>query len=338
MKKELERKLKEAGRHIRQAKSVLLIGHISPDADALASLGAMQEIFNQLGARTYSFAENKPARDYDFIPHSQAVTSTAPQDLGAFDLIVVLDCGSLARTGLGERIGQLISGQKIGSISRRPYIIELDHHEPQDSYADLEIRLPDQASTTAVIYKLLKSEGMTINRAIADCILIGLLSDTGHFLYTNSSREALAVAAEMLNCGASLPKIISGTVHNKSFDSLKAWGRAMENMDFNPATGLAVSALTHRELEDLLPAGRSGSAELFNDIVAFLGTLSGVRVAMFLREEDGRIKGSLRSNSDEVDVAAIARKMGGGGHKKSAGFSLRGRLIKTAKGWAVRPS
>jgi phosphoesterase RecJ-like protein len=130
--------------------------------------------------------------------------------------------------------------------------------------------------------------------------------------------------------------MIQHTVYNKSFISLKIWGRALENMQFNSETGLATSALTAEELSELLrPIGAEIDADLFADIASFLSTLSGVRVALLLREENGRVKGSLRTNDDEADVAALAQNWGGGGHKKAAGFSMEGKLVKTETGWKV---
>jgi phosphoesterase RecJ-like protein len=165
------------------------------------------------------------------------------------------------------------------------------------------------------------------------------MTDTGHFLHANSSREALAVSSEMLLRGASLPKIINKTIHNKSFATLKVWGRALENMKFDLSSGLASSALLESELNELLtPAEREGHFDLFGDIVSFLSCLAGVRVALLLREENGVVKGSLRTTQDDIDVAKLAQNWGGGGHKKAAGFSLRGKIKSTVNGWSVLKS
>ena len=329
-------KLQLAYHKIRAAKKILIVGHTSPDADALASIGAMIEISTNCGSEIFAYADKKIPGAYDFIPNEDLVFGQAPDDLKNFDVILILDCGSISRTGLEERLRKLKKVAQDGALTVLPYIIEFDHHLPQEDYADLEIRLADKASTTEIIYQFLKVNNLEITRSLANCILIGLMTDTGHFLHANSSREAIAVASEMLLRGASFPKIIQHTVYNKSFVSLKIWGRALENMHFNPDTGLASSALTANELKELLlPAGGETDADLFSDIASFLSTLSGVRVALFLREEGNRVKGSLRTNDDEADVAAIAKNWGGGGHKKAAGFSVEGRIAKTETGWKI---
>lgn len=331
----LTEKLQIAYNQLRQARRILIVGHTSPDADALASMGAMIEITQALKADIYAFADKKPEETYNFIPNEALVFSEAPDDLRQFEVILILDCGSISRTGLEARLRTLLKADAQGQLVKRPFLIEFDHHQPQEAYADLEIRLPDKASTTEIIYHFLKENHLEITKELANCILIGLMTDTGHFLHANSSREAIAVSSEMLLRGASLPKIVSHTVNNKSFSSLKIWGRALENMHFNVETGLASSGLTAQELVSLLEPEAILGLDLFGDIVSFLSTLNGVKVALLLREEGDKIKGSLRTNQDGVDVAAIARSFGGGGHQKAAGFSLAGRLSRTDNGWKV---
>jgi phosphoesterase RecJ-like protein len=332
----LTEKLQLAYSKIAASQRILIVSHTSPDADAIASIGAMVELAQVLGLGFYAFADQKTDGAYAFIPNEDMIKAVEPDDLRIFDVILVLDCGAISRTGLEARLRNLLKAAADGRLSQRPYIIELDHHQPSESYADLELRLPDKASTTEIIYHLFKANSLEISKAAANCILIGLMTDTGHFLHANSSREALAVSSEMLLRGASLPRIIDHTVNNKSFAALKVWGRAIENMRLDPETGFAFSALTASELDELMPAEYSSlGADLFGDIVSFLSTLSGVRVALLLREEKGKVKGSLRTNDDLIDVARIAQNWGGGGHKKAAGFSIVGRLLKKENSWSI---
>lgn len=331
---DLTAKLQLAYFHLKSARRVLIIGHTSPDADALSSVGAMTEVLRPLGINIYSFTEGKSEIGFDFIPNASLVNSLPPADLDTFDVILVLDCGAISRTALEPRLRALLAAGNSGR--KRPLIIEFDHHELQESYADIEIRLPDKASTTEIIYHFLLANKLPITKVVADCILIGLMTDTGHFLHANSSREALAVASEMLLRGASLPNIINHTVNNRSFVSLKIWGRALENMKLNAKTGLAAAALTETDLADISPLGTlNADVDVFGDIVSFISRLEGVKVGLLLREESGRVKGSLRTTRDDIDVSYIAKSWGGGGHKKAAGFSIPGRLAPTADGWKV---
>lgn len=329
-------KLQLAYQKMKAAKNILIIGHTSPDADAISSVGAMMEVAQGLNLNIYAFTDRKATGAYDFINNENLITIYPPADLSVFDIILILDCGAISRTGLESSIRELLKNESPETFKKRPYIIEFDHHERPEPYADLEIRETDKAATTEIIYHFLIANHLTITKTLADCILIGLMTDTGHFLHANASREALAIASEMLLRGASLPKIINKTAHNKSFATLKVWGRVLETMKFNEDTGLASAALTDSDLTELLtPLEREINADLFGDIVSFLSYLAGVRVALLLREENGVIKGSLRTNSDDIDVAKIASNWGGGGHKKAAGFAVKGKLKATPTGWII---
>ncbi len=346
-------KLQSAFYYLKNSRRVLVVGHVSPDLDALASIGAIMETLRLLGVEAQAYADNKLPHLYGFIVHEEKISSVKPADLTIFDVIVVVDCGSLARTGLQTEIEALVNrkldlqddlGNSIQKnerdlryvVQNKPLIIEFDHHEPQDKFADLEIRLPNKASTTEIIYDFLQANNLEINKAIADCILAGLMADTGHFIHPNSSFQALAVSSRMLLKGASLNKISSHIRGAGSLPALKVWGRALEKLKLDSSTGFACTALTAQELENLLtPTERAASADVFGDVVSFISYLSGVKVSLFLREEDSKVKGSLRANTDDVDVAAIARKFGGGGHKRAAGFSLSGRLQETKTGWKI---
>jgi len=326
----LTEKLQLAYYKIRSSRRILVVGHTSPDADAIASVGAIIDIGLTLGLEVSAFAEKKMDKVFDFIPHSSLVSSVPPKELNIFDAIIILDCGAISRTALEHQIRELIKENS------RPYIIEIDHHVPQDAYADLEIRLPDKASTTEIIYHLLMANQLPVTKILADCILIGLMTDTGHFLHANSSREALSVASEMLLYGASLSNIINNTVNNKSFVSLKVWGQALEKMTLDKKTGLAATALSSHDLKDLIETSEEVfDPEVFGDIVSFMSRLDGVRVSLLLRENGGIVKGSLRTTRDDIDVSKIAGNWAGGGHQKAAGFALPGRLAKTENGWKV---
>ena len=332
----LSEKLQLAYYKIKSAKKVLVVGHVFPDADAIASVGAILEVCDFLKVEAHGFTDKKTLGSFSFIPQASRISAVPPPDLLDFDVIVILDCGSIGRTSLEDRIRLMLKLEKEGGLSKRPYIMELDHHEPQEPYADLEIRLPDKASTTEIIFHFLQANKHQITKSLADCILIGLMTDTGHFLHANSSRAALAVASEMLLRGASMPNVISHTVNNKSYASLKIWGRALESMTLNQDTGLATVALTKDDLQDISGFHQEmADSDIYGDIVSFVSRLEGVRVGLLLREEGGRVKGSLRTATSDIDVAKIAQNWNGGGHKKAAGFSLIGRLVKTANGWKV---
>jgi phosphoesterase RecJ-like protein len=332
---ELNDKLKLAFQKISLANKILLVSHTAPDPDALSSLGAMLEVLDILGIEKSAYAEKKIDSAYSFIPHEEDISNQKPESLEAFSVILILDCGSISRTGLETELRAILEARRLAP-DRTPYIIEFDHHESVDKFADLEIRISSKASTTEIVYDFLRANNFTINKTIADCILTGLISDTGNFLHANSSFDALAASSYLLLKGASLVKISSQLRGVGSLSALKIWGKVFNNIKFNSETGLISSALIKKDLDELLtPEERVKVTDIFGDIVSFMSYLSGVEIALLLREDDGRVKGSLRTNYDDVDVSLIAQGFGGGGHKRAAGFSVNGSLEETKGGWRV---
>lgn len=329
----------QAFQHIISARRLLIVGHIHPDGDALSSVCALLELAHNHQVSATAFCSYKKERtSFDYLPHIHQIKSSK-DDIGnlyQYDVIVAVDCGSLSRTDLGVEILALKEQDP------RPYFIEFDHHPRLDEYADLEIRLPEKAATTEVIHDFLVANQVRINREMADCILTGLLSDTGNFLYSKTSEANLTIASQMIAYGARLSKIIESLTRNQNLLTMKLWGITLENLRINSSYNLAYSVLTKDELDGLLELGtdeeidRFLSQDVYGEIAGFLSNLAEVDAIMLLREDrEGYIKGSLRTAKDGVDVSVLAQKLGGGGHAKASGFSVAGRLIKDGDSWRV---
>jgi len=334
MKSEFIEKFKQAYQEIEKAETILLVSHVHPDADALSSLGIMIDLLESLGKDYLAYAKDKEG-GYDYLPHEDKIASSLPTgfDLLNFDLIIALDCGSMARTGLGPQMNNILPLPLI----KRPVIIEFDHHPKTDDYADLEIRLPELTSNTEVLYHFLKINNLSLNKNLANCLLAGILADTGNFLYPATSDAAIKISAEMLNYGAQLPKIVQSTYQNKDLLSMKIWGLALKNLKINQKYNLAVSVLTQIEIQTIAQELEVEiSNDIFGDIVGFLSNLGGVKGVLLIREEaDNRFKGNLRSAHPGIDMAKLAGVFGGGGHPKASGFLLGGSINRVNDGWTV---
>ncbi len=121
---DLNNKLQLAYHKIKTAHRILIVGHIFPDADALASMGVMIRISQDLGKEIYAYAEHKPILSYDFIPNTKQISRQMPANINHFSLIIILDCGSISRTNLAEKLKEMLAKPK----NSRPYIIDFDHH------------------------------------------------------------------------------------------------------------------------------------------------------------------------------------------------------------------
>ena len=331
-------RFRQAYLKIKNSRRLLIVSHINPDGDALSSVCAFLELANLDGVEVEAYCSTKKGETFNYLPHEAKIISDKEKlkPLTSYDLVLILDCGSLARTSLTDEIKEVLN-----SVDR-PFIIEIDHHPKVDDYADLEIRDPDKAATVEIIYNFLKENRVSFNKDLANCILTGLLTDTGNFLYPSSSNLNIAIASEMLGYGAQFPKIINNTLRNKNLLMMKLWGLTMDNLNINEKYNLAYSVLPKEDLDNLTKLGSAEDMErylnndVYGDIAGFLSNLSEVQAIMLIREEEnGKIKGSLRTSRPDVDISGLAKQLGGGGHPKASGFAIDGHIVKTEDGWQV---
>ena len=269
-------------------------------------------------------SEGRTLADFKDLAPLEKVGFEAPSFLTGFTLIIALDCGSLERTGLAREI----EGRGFNQ-----FFIEFDHHLKNGNRSDLEIRKPEAVATTEILYYFFKANKIKINKNIADCILTGILTDTGNFLYSATSQKSINIASEMLLYGARFPRIVRNTLYNKSLPAMKVWGLALNNLKINKKYNFAFSVLTLAEIEKF---SSDESEDVFDSISGFLSNLYGVKGVLFLREEKGgKLKGSLRSAHPKVDVSKLASRLGGGGHAKASGFVLEGKIEKEGNNWVV---
>ncbi len=307
---------------IRDADNILLVTHTHPDGDALGSLCAMAEFLETLGKPYRAYCTDTPPWQYDFLPRIEKITSDK-DNLGFdnIDLIIVLDCGDLGRTGLAE----VLSARR-----KEQFAINIDHHPKIDDFADLEIKIPAASSTSELIYDFYRANRIKLNKNMANCVLTGIATDTKFFFFPNTSNKTIDIASELLKRGARLPPILESTWRNKSLPAMKLWGKAIDNIVVNKKYSLAVSVLSEDDLKDT-----ESSTEELEGISEFLSNMNDARVILLLRQEGDIIRGSLRTNHPDADVSKLAQILGGGGHVKAAGFTVTGKLEQTGHGWRI---
>ena len=316
-------KYKQAFQKIETAKNILLVTHVHPDGDAAGSICSLINLMENLNKQYTAFCKNDLS-DFSFLPLSEKLTTDKDNlNISDFDLIIILDCGSLSRTDLYDEI---INRDKTQTV------IEFDHHPKIENFAEIEIRRPGMSSTAEVLYHLFKTNGIKINKNIANCILTGILTDTANFLYPSTTDETVNIASEMLIYGASFQNIVKQTWQNKSLGAMKVWGVALNNLKINEKYNIAFSVLTDDDLSVL----GDDEDKVLNDVANFLSNLHGVKATLFLRQdEDNIIKGNLRTSQADVDVSKLARTLGGGGHTKASGFVVNGQIIKGDETWKI---
>jgi phosphoesterase RecJ-like protein len=294
---------------IRSHDRFVVTTHENPDGDALGSLVAMTLALRELGkdAVMYLFGEVPLPREYRFMALGDLVR-TLPDDVPE-RVLVAVDAANESRLGPEHR--QLLDDA--------PLVIDIDHHHDNSRFGDLNLIVADASSTGEILRDLLAELGVDLTPPIAEALYIAIVTDTGRFQYANTTAKALRLAAELVEAGADVHRVFQGVYENVSFAKLKLLARALENAQLLEGGRLVVS---HLEKDDFEAAAAD---EPFSEgIIDSLRAVEGSEMAALIREpptQNGPLRRvSLRTTEQGLDVSAIARKSGGGGHKQAAGF------------------
>ncbi len=304
------------------ARRPLLVAHKKPDGDTLGAMMAVYIFLRENGREAHAFCIDVPARAYAYFPRIKEVQTSAETFRDErIDLVCIFDAGDLKYAGIEE----LVNG-----MPGRPFLMNFDHHVTNLRYGDLNLVVTDASSTAEVVHNFFRANAVEPTRAMATCIMTGILTDTSNFSNPGTTARSLEIASELLLKGASIQEITRRLMRNKPVEALKLWGLALERLRWNPATGVATTVLWQNDFKR-----HPVDDEHVEGLSNFLNRLLQAGVVLVLRElPGGKIKGSYRSAS-EVDVAELAKKMGGGGHRKAAGFTVDGRIVEKPEGWEI---
>lgn len=302
----MTRSMREAARALEAADSVVAMGHLGPDGDALGAMLAVSLAAVDAGKRSVAtFSEPfTVAERYRYLDMSTLVAPDAVDE--QFDVAVVCDCASEGRLGTAARHAKSAST-----------LVVVDHHVSTDeTFGDIRVIDPTAAATTQLVYHLLRELDWPITRPIADAIYTGLVTDTGRFQYSNTSPEVHRIAAELLDIGVQTDVIGQHIYEEAPFGYLQVVSAVTARARLDAEARFVWSWLEHADLD---AAGLSyEEAEGLIDLIRIADQAD---VACLLRDlDESTVKGSLRSRG-RVDVAAIAEALGGGGHHNAAGFT-----------------
>lgn len=307
---------------IRDHGRFLVTSHENPDGDALGSLLAMHLALQQLGKDSVMAlvgAGPLPA-EYGFLDlPGRGLVRTLPAD-HADRVLVAVDCAQETRFTDAR-------------LLESPLVVDIDHHHDNTRFGDVNLVVPDASSTGEILRDVFAELGVVLSPPIAEALYIALVTDTGRFQYANTRPKTLRLAAELVEAGANVHKVFQDVYENVSFGKLKLLARALERASLHAGGRVVISFLVRGDFGDV------GAAEPYSEgVIDFLRAVEGVELAALIREplrDDGPArKVSLRSSVDEIDVSAIARKSGGGGHRQAAGFSSD-RTIDELAGFIV---
>lgn len=310
--------------HLDHAHHILLLNPEKGDGDSLGSTLALAHHLARRQKRYGVFSRNLAPKIFSYLPRFEEIEHREEQlDLHQYDLIVTVDFADPKMTGIEPRLLQV-------DRLRCP-IINIDHHPTNFHFGDVNLVDPNSAAAAEIIYGLFEQQGWPIDAHVATCLLTGILTDTSSFANRNTTFRSLEIAGLLLSAGARLQTIMEYTLRNKSLGVLRLWGKALARLQHNTATGLVTTFITE---QDLAECGVTDEAT--EGIANFLNALEGAKAVLVLREvTGGRVKGSFRTTGDDVDVAELAARFGGGGHRRAAGFTIHGRLQEVEGVWRV---
>jgi phosphoesterase RecJ-like protein len=294
---------------LRSAEKLMLVTHENPDGDALGSLLGMQLILEQLGKDSVMFmsADQFPL-PYEYQRMDlDAVHRELPADLDE-RVIVFLDCGNIDR----QPVEFLREGHQ--------HVLNVDHHHDNTRFGDVNLVVGHASCTAEILWELAHDLGVELTPEIANALYIALVTDTGKFMFENTTPKAHEMAAELIDAGVQPQEAHRSLYEGLPFARLQLLARALNAVQrFDDGGRLT---LTHVTREDF---AESNAVESDSEgIVDHLRQVEGTVVAALVRElleVDGRRKVSLRATDKRVDVSIIARGLGGGGHRQAAGFT-----------------
>ena len=305
---------------LENSNSILLTTHERTDGDDLGSVLALAHYLKSVGKEVAVVVTAGVPNSLQYLPMSEIITEQLPEGVN-FDLLVISGCSVKARVRHIE-----IENLKIPTIN-------LDHHPDNQMYGDVNVVDAAKSSVAELTYDFFKYCGWDISYESAVCLLTGIVTDTGIFMHSNTQASTLAAAADLMTKVERVSTITKYTYESKDVKSLKAWAQALGNAHYDPEKRMIYSVITAEELEAL----GNPPVTAFEGLVETLNKVPEAKFAMFLKQDQGVIKGSLRSETHKgVDVQAIAKTLGGGGHKLAAGFSVLGTLARDTRGkWEV---
>jgi phosphoesterase RecJ-like protein len=297
---------------LREAERLLLTTHENPDGDALGSLLAMHWILQQLGKDSlmYMAPDEFPLpweyRGWTF----EGILGSPPADVDN-RTIVFLDCGNIDR-------------MPVDFLQREGlHILNIDHHHDNTRFGTVNLVDPEASCTAEIVWRLAKELGAEITPPIADALYTALVTDTGRFMYENTTPDAHRMAGELIQSGVEPHRVYRRLYEDLPFSRLRVLQRALASVERYDDGAITIAHLTKRDYEE------TGALEPDSEgVVDHMRAVEGTAVAVLVREllADDRVgmrKVSLRATDRRVDVSRIARGFGGGGHPQAAGFTTR---------------
>jgi bifunctional oligoribonuclease and PAP phosphatase NrnA len=294
---------------IREDSRFVLAAHERPDGDALGSLVGMQGLLSALGKDSMMFIapDDLPLPlEYRFFA-LDGLIQAPPADV-AERTVVFLDCGNIDRNSASV----LHDGK---------HLLNIDHHHDNTRFGTLNHVVPEASCTAEIVWDLMRGLGVAPTPGVAEALYVGLITDTGRFMYENTGPRAHEMAAELIAAGVDVQAVYRRLYEETPEGKLALLALALSQVQRFDAGELTIATLSAQDF------AKADAEESYSEgIIDHLRAVQGTKLAALVRElmsgeRKGQYKVSLRATDDDVDVSMIARAQGGGGHRRAAGFS-----------------
>ncbi len=286
------------------SKSILIIGHQRPDGDCIGAGLALKHVCENHGKPCDFIFDSPVPQHFSFMPDFGSLNE---QKLREYDTVICVDCADDFRTG-----------KYIGYVNKAANSLNIDHHKTNNRFCKDNEVVPDASSTCEVLFDLLHPLG-EIDDTVAYCLFVGLSTDTGHFMHSNTNARVFQIAAELSKHDIN-PNDIAGNIYKKATaGKVKLISKAISSMHFFADGKICVISVKPSDLSDCdcVLADTEG-------LIDYGMMIGDVCVAVCITEQAAsKFKVSYRSKG--MDVSAAAAVFGGGGHKLAAGCSINGR-------------
>jgi len=300
---------------IKKADKIVLNCHRGPDSDSVGSALALSQVLGEMGKDVTVICPSDIPSDLRFLQGANEIVRVnfTTFDFSVYDLFIILDSSTYS----------LVTGMK---DSQKPTIdsIVIDHHVSNEKFGDINLVDDETTSTGELLYKVFEDWKVDLSKDVSECLLTGIIGDTGTFQYQNVGQKTLKIAADLMDKGADKDKIIYHLYRNIEFKELKMWGKFIESMMIEDNfVWAAIPLAIYKDFGEYSYA-KEDVANLFFPIVR--GTEFGV---VMVETSENVLSVSFRARTG-FDVSEIAKEIGGGGHKPAAGARVEGLPFQEA--------
>lgn len=304
---------------LKQKNRVAVVSHIMPDGDSVGSMLALYNVLTRMGKVVDVYSSDRVPEVYSFLPGYNFIKTCFENEsdttVEKYDVLAVLDCGSIDRTGCWDKIS---AGSEV--------TLNIDHHGTNLLFADLNLVDTNASATGELIYQIIKLMGEDILKDEAECLYTAILTDTGSFRYSNTTSITHQIAGDLINTGLDFGEIYDLIYKRFKFDDIKVLGKALSSIELFEGNRIAFMVILKKDL-----MGMSFDSINTTDFIDYARDIDSVEAAVFAKETgDKEFKLSFRSKRI-VDVKSICERYGGGGHVRAAGCTIKGDLTSIKK-------